>query len=166
MSMTNGNISSNGMHNGNGSTNGSVLHASIKEAVPSPMKGFVMDYVEAVKSLNLRVACDPRVITAAHKIYPVMADMPVIIEDYLCIIKKFENEPRMVELLTSEKAVSFMKDNLAGVMDFASDGRNMPFRETAVFLGFMLGMAKSMSDDGAKSDLNVMARKEQSNQQN
>ena len=140
-------------------TNGKDLFSCMTEAVPNPTRGFNGDYIQAVKSFDLRdTACDSRLIKASHELYKAMENTHFIIEDYLYMVKKSEKIPNSIEFLTSEKVIAFLKDNFAPMSEIANDGRNIIDRDTAVFVGFMLAMTKSMVDAGMKDNAGSVIR--------
>ena len=132
-------------------TNNKDLFLSIKEAVPAPVEGFRIRYIEAAKFLEMKdLACDLGVIKATHSLYQSMARTPFTIDDYMYAVKKSET-PQAVELLTSEKTVSFLTETLENIRAIANDGRNIQDRDSAMLIGFLLGMVKD-KNEAVKND--------------
>lgn len=124
-------------------TNGKDLFSSIREAVPNPAKGFNMAYIDAAKSQDMRnTACDQRIIKAAHTLYKAMEGKPFIIEDYLYVVKKSEKLPNAIEFLSGDGTVAFIINKLDHISEIANDGRNITDTDTAMFIGFALGMTE------------------------
>ena len=126
--------------------NNKDLFLCMKEAVPAPVEGFRIRYIEAAKFLEMKdLACDFKVIKATHSLYQSMARTPFTIDDYLYAVKKAENL-QAVEFLTNEKTVSFLKGNLENIRAIANDGRNIQDRDSAMLIGFLLGMVKETNE--------------------
>ena len=139
-------------------TNSKDLLSSIKESVPNPTRGFNMKYIEAAKALDMQnIACDSKVIKATHSLYGAMERTPFSIGDYLYAVKR-AGSPESAEFLTSENTVEFLKGNLEQIRAAANDGHNIQGKDTAMFIGFMLGLA-TKADNSKKEDQTSIIRK-------